>query len=73
MKKNKLFLFMAIALALGVSSCGNDNIDINPNKTTHNDSYEERLDTTPKDAKAYKKDIYSILYQIIISCRTKNP
>lgn len=48
---------MAIALALGVSSCGNENIDINPNKTTHNDSYEERLDTTPKDAKAYKKDI----------------
>ena len=57
MKKNKLFLFMAIALALGVSSCGNENIDINPNKTTHNDSYEERLDTPPKDAKAYKKDI----------------
>ena len=57
MKKNKLFLFMAIALALGASSCGNENIDINPNKTTQNDSYEERLDKTPLDAKSYKKDI----------------
>ena len=57
MKKNKLFLLMAMALALVASSCGNQNIDINPNKTTHNDSYEERVDKTPLDAKAFKKDI----------------
>ena len=57
MKKNKLFLLMAMALVLGASSCGNENIDINPNRTTQNDSYEERLDKTPKDAKSYKKDI----------------
>ncbi|MDY5982806.1 MAG: carbohydrate-binding domain-containing protein [Anaeroplasma sp.] len=57
MKKNKLFLLMALALALVASSCGNQNIDINPNKTTHNDSYEERVDKTPLDAKTFKKDI----------------